>query len=304
MEISRYWTTATILIIGASIGTYVLWRTRKNSAKNKKRKMISRIQNQEQLKLMKWESVGKVVKVFVYPVKSCKGISVESASADFRGLVHQAARDRSFIITTEKGTMITGRMVPATVLIQTTFENNILTLSYPGIEELQVDANQVEKNREIIKAVVWGEEVCGLDCGRDVSLWLEKILRRKCKLLYQADLPATRVSEHALADQCSLLRDDDHSLYADFSGYMLMTTESIANLQSKVSCKIAAEDFRPNILVEGTQKAFDEDEWQYVKMGDAVFRNIVPCQRCIFTTISAQTGKKNSDMEPLRTLKT
>lgn len=58
-----------------------------------------------------------------------------------------------------------------------------------------------------------------------------------------------------------------------------MTTESIADLQSKVSSKIAAEDFRPNILVEGTKKPFDEDEWQYIKIGDVVFRNIVPCLR-------------------------
>lgn len=60
---------------------------------------------------------------------------------------------------------------------------------------------------------------------------------------------------------------------------MLMTTESIADLQGRVSSTIAPEDFRPNILVEGTKKAYDEDEWQYVKIGDAVFRNVVPCAR-------------------------
>ena len=47
-----------------------------------------------QLEQMDWESVGKVSKVFVYPVKSCKGNSVESANANFRGLVYKEARDR------------------------------------------------------------------------------------------------------------------------------------------------------------------------------------------------------------------
>ena len=69
------------------------------------------------------------------------------------------------------------------------------------------------------------------------------------------------------------------SLYADFCGCMLMTAESIADLQTRVSSKIAAEDFRPNILIEGTKKPYDEDEWQYVKIGDTVFRNIAPCSR-------------------------
>lgn len=58
---------------------------------------------------------------------------------------------RSFIITSDKGTMITGRMVPATVLIKATFDNNILTLNYPGSEELQIDIGQAEKNRENMK---------------------------------------------------------------------------------------------------------------------------------------------------------
>lgn len=47
--------------------------------------------------------------------------------------------------------MITGRMVPATVLIKATFDNNILTLNYPGSEELQIDIGQAEKNRENMK---------------------------------------------------------------------------------------------------------------------------------------------------------
>lgn len=69
------------------------------------------------------------------------------------------------------------------------------------------------------------------------------------------------------------------ALYANLFGFMLLTTESIADLQSRVSCNIAAEDFRPNILVKGTKKPFDEDEWQYIRIGDAVFRNVVPCGR-------------------------
>ncbi|XP_050719851.1 mitochondrial amidoxime-reducing component 1-like [Eriocheir sinensis] len=294
---------ASLFVLGAVVGIYAILRSRK---KPQKKKMIPRLQNHEQLKEMKWESVGKVVKVFVYPVKSCKAMSVQSADSDFRGLVVKGVRDRSFIITSEKGTMITGRMVPATVLIEATFDGTILTLNYPGSEELTVDIGQVEKqdNREIFKTNVWGQDVSGLDCGEAVAVWLQNILRRKCKLLYHADLPANRVSEHPLGSRFPLLRDDDQSLYADFSGYMLMTTESIADLQGRVSSTIAPEDFRPNILVEGTKKPFDEDEWQYVRIGDAVFRNVVPCSRCIFTTISAATGKKNPSMEPLRTLKT
>lgn len=47
---------------------------------------------------MEWESVGKVSKVFVYPVKSCKAISVETADADSLGLLYKGVRDRYILI--------------------------------------------------------------------------------------------------------------------------------------------------------------------------------------------------------------
>lgn len=47
---------------------------------------------------MEWESVGKVSKVFVYPVKSCKAISVETADADSLGLLYNGVRDRYILI--------------------------------------------------------------------------------------------------------------------------------------------------------------------------------------------------------------
>lgn len=63
---------------------------------------------------------------------------------------------RSFIIVSEKGTPITGRMTPTTVLIQATFENNILSLNFPQSKELQVDISHVAMHGEPVKT----EYVC------------------------------------------------------------------------------------------------------------------------------------------------
>lgn len=68
-------------------------------------------------------------------------------------------------------------------------------------------------------------------------------------------------------------------MYADFTAYTLMTAESVADLQSRGTPKIAVEDFRPNFVVEGTQRSYDEDEWECIKIGDAVFRSVTPCVR-------------------------
>lgn len=47
--------------------------------------------------------------------------------------------------------MITGRMVPATVLIQATLEDNTLTLNFSGMEALHVNIKEVEKNSVRLK---------------------------------------------------------------------------------------------------------------------------------------------------------
>lgn len=56
--------------------------------------LILTFRNREELKEMKWESVGKVLKVMIYPIKSCAGKVVRAAQAKPLGLVNGTVRDR------------------------------------------------------------------------------------------------------------------------------------------------------------------------------------------------------------------
>jgi uncharacterized protein len=58
--------------------------------------------------------------------------------------------------------------------------------------------------------------------------------------------------------------------------------------------------FRPNIVVRDAAP-FDEDGWQRIAIGDAVFRAIKACERCVITTVDQATGTF-SGPEPLATL--
>ena len=58
--------------------------------------------------------------------------------------------------------------------------------------------------------------------------------------------------------------------------------------------------FRPNIVVSGAE-AFAEDNWQKVRIGDAVFRGTKPCERCVMTTVEQSRGEFDGK-EPLKTL--
>ena len=57
-----------------------------------------------------------------------------------------------------------------------------------------------------------------------------------------------------------------------------MTKETIDDLASRVNCLIAPQNFRPNILMKGSP-AYAEDDWEYLKIGDVIYRNVKPCGR-------------------------
>lgn len=74
------------------------------------------------------------------------------------------------------------------------------------------------------------------------------------------------------------------------------------DLNSRLSTPVTVYQFRPNIIIENVV-AFAEDNWKWLKIGDeAVFYNVKPCTRCIFTTLDAETGDRSKEREPLKTL--
>ncbi|KAK3878251.1 hypothetical protein Pcinc_017107 [Petrolisthes cinctipes] len=301
MESTKVYVTASLVTLTAAVLAY--WMYRKKPPQHQT--VIQRIQSLDEVKDLKWERVGRVSKLCVYMVKSCAPTLVEEAWVHENTFGSGRMKDRCLILVTEKGQMVTGRMIPHTVLVKTALHDDTLTLSFPHTPDLHINLPQVQANHDKQKTRVWFADVFGLDCGDECAQWLEGVLGRKCRLLYNASLPVTRTSDIPDAHKFPLLRNDDQSSqYADLTGSMLMTSESIADLQTRVPhISLDPLNFRPNILVEGTPKPYGEDSWKYIRIGDAVFRNVKLCTRCIFTTIDCRSGKKDPNMEPLRTLR-
>jgi uncharacterized protein YcbX len=59
--------------------------------------------------------------------------------------------------------------------------------------------------------------------------------------------------------------------------------------------------FRPNLVISGS-RAFAEDAWPRVRVGEIVLRDAGPCARCVVTTTDQLTTERGP--EPLRTLAT
>ena len=58
-----------------------------------------------------------------------------------------------------------------------------------------------------------------------------------------------------------------------------------SRLEEEGKEEVGEDRFRPNIFIDGDFPGFAEDSWSHVKIGDAVFRNVKLCTRCVFITV-------------------
>ncbi len=254
----------------------------------------------------------KLTDLFIYPIKSCQGISLTKAQITPRGLTdYQQAKiddqkvtlyDRQFMLVDKKGNFITQRQYPqlATVLIEIK-ENNL----YLNIENNSISTFELipDNSKTKVKVKVWRDQTIAIDQGDEVAKWFQEALKLDiCRLVKQSD-------EHIrpINSRYSTQRNQPVS-FADGYPFLLTNTASLEDLRQRLNQKYTEEQvlcnmnlFRPNIVVE-TNEAFIEDTWKQIKIGNNEFAVVKPCTRCIITTTNQKTGQRNSLKEPLLTL--
>jgi len=256
-----------------------------------------------------WEEVGVVERLFIYPIKSLAAREVATFSTGKFAAQNGNLVDRQFCVIKQKDRkIISSRRYPAMSLIQVTVSATEVTLSTPNRPSIKV----ARAGNKVADAPVnvFGDMCLGVDLGDKIGSWFAETI---------GEAGGIRVIEHGVGDSSRpdketdeyltpLGQPQDKPIYADGFAYMMMTTKSIAELNSKL--KMAGEDlevevtrFRPNILVSGDFPAFAEDKWAWIKIGDAVWRNIRPSDRCIFTTVDPFKGEKHPKGQPLKMLK-
>ncbi|HVS50806.1 MAG TPA: MOSC N-terminal beta barrel domain-containing protein [Opitutaceae bacterium] len=235
--------------------------------------------------------------LFIYPVKSLRGVAVSSAEIDTLGFVG----DRRFLIVDETGRFLTQRALPAMARIATALDRETLTLSAEGVGSIAVTrtvpaASAASATRSV---TVW--KSTGLladDCGDAPAAWLSDFLKTKCRLVRVGEKFLRPVLKPA-AGPADLVH------FADAVPFLVIGEASLADLNDRLVARheepLPMNRFRPNLVIAGSQ-AFAEDDWPRFRIGEIVFRAAGPCARCIVTTTDQLTGERGR--EPLRTLAT
>ena len=225
--------------------------------------------------------------ISVYPIKSSSNIQLSNSWVEELGL----AFDRRFMVATEKGEMLTARTEPRLCLIQANLTANGINITAPGMPVLSVEYSKL--STEYQKTAIWSTTLNGQKSAEYYNQWFSRYLNKPCQLLFFGD-----ESERFVKNKNSQVG------FADGYPILLISHQSLTHLNQKLGTNHIASmtQFRPNLVVDGCN-GFDEDTWKHIRIGEVEFEVTKPCSRCIFTTINPETAEKNSQQEPLKTLK-
>jgi uncharacterized protein YcbX len=226
--------------------------------------------------------------LYVYPIKSCGGVALESAAVSETGLRY----DRRWMLVDGAGGFMSQRAHPRMALISPRITADRLAISAPGMPDLEVPLERQTRGR--IDVEVWGDAQRGEPAGRRADLWFGRFLDYPCRLVHKPD-DDVRLVDSLYAE------DGDQISFADGFSFLLISEASLDDLNGRMEEPVPMNRFRPNLVVRGFEP-YAEDGWSQVRVGSVPFRVAEPCPRCAVTTVDQKTGERGK--EPLRTLAT
>lgn len=224
----------------------------------------------------------------IYPIKSCRGIALDSALVGATGL----ADDRHWMMVRPNGRFVTQRELPRMALIETRVDAEGLTLKAPGVQALAVRRTDAGDGLDV---TVWKFTGRGIDCGESAAEWCTRYLGTPLRLV-RFDPGTPR--------QCSADWTQGIHATTEFAdGYpiLVISLASLAELNSRLPAALPMERFRPNLVIDGVG-AYDEDRIHELRVDGVTLRLVKGCTRCSITTTDQNTGTLDG-VEPLATLK-
>lgn len=224
-----------------------------------------------------------VAELWIYPIKSLRGIALDASRVGGRGLEH----DRRWMLVDETGKFMTIRSDRRLARFSTHVGDK-LTVRHEGAPDCEIPLSTEGKGEPVS---VWGDVVEAVEASLKASAWFSDILSMDCRLVYMPE--ATR---RPLGDQ-----DPSECVsFADSSPVLVATESSLAAINAMLATPVTMNRFRANVVLRGAE-AWDEESWSGITVNNHAYRMRKRCGRCIVTTLDPITGESLGD-EPLRTL--
>lgn len=226
--------------------------------------------------------------LYCYPIKSLGGISLQTSEVEMRGLKY----DRRWVLADGKNKFITQRNHPQMAFFDVAILEQGLQVTDRRDKAVFIVPFKTETaDRQSIN--IWDDTVEVVRVSAAADAWFTQQLNMECHLFYQPDdsIRPTE-SEHNITG-------NEHVSMADGHPVLIISEESLADLNSRLEEPVEMKRFRPNIVISGGEK-YVEDSLEKITAGSVDLYGVKLCARCVLTTINPDTAEKGR--EPLKTL--
>jgi uncharacterized protein YcbX len=241
----------------------------------------------------------QVTDIYIYPVKSLKGVRLKEAETGLRGFKY----DREWMITDSDYQFLTQREIEAMATITVSIAKDFLLLQSSKGNELKINLNA--KRGESVQVSVWRDTCNAYDEGEAASYWLTDELGywqgktlRLVRFCSDRKRPVPAKYLHGR---------EAESAFSDQFPYLITSWDSLKKLNEGLrengKQEVTMSRFRPNIVVSDIASIENKTSLDLISQdGNYEFGLRKPCKRCKITTINQDTGEIIDFKEPLSTL--
>lgn len=225
--------------------------------------------------------------IFIYPIKSARGIAVAEAELDTSG----PCNDRRWMLVDEEGLFLSQRKAPRMALMEPHLEGADLVVAAPGMSPLVISAASRGVG-DLIPVTIWHDRLKLPHPNPAYSQWFSTFLGQPCRLVYLPDNVIRNVEPPFDGPEWRVSLADAYPL-------LVVTEASLTMLNEQLMSPVGIERFRPNLVISGTAP-HQEDDWRQVQVGSVQLAIVKPCARCSIVLVDPCTGAVG--VEPLKTL--
>lgn len=243
--------------------------------------------------------LARIAGLWVYPVKSCAGVALESALLTDTGL----DLDRSWMVVDEQGHFVTQRDLPRMALVRPQLRSADVVLRASGMLALHLALNEAEQPTRVR---VWDDELPAYDMGPVAAQWFTDFL---VGVAADGQVPPAWVGR-----RLRLVRFDPEqrrlsslkwtggveapNQFNDGFAVLLASTASLDGLNERLiaagHAPVGMERFRPNLILQGLD-AHDEDRLDTLRIdtgaGQVQLQPCKPCARCPIPDVDPATAQ-------------
>uniref|UniRef100_A0A0D3HA15 MOSC domain-containing protein n=2 Tax=Oryza TaxID=4527 RepID=A0A0D3HA15_9ORYZ len=250
-------------------------------------------------------AAATVKSIVVYPIKSCRGISVPQAAITFLEIWEFSSIylmdelgwaglrwDRQWLVMNSAGRAFTQRVEPKLALIEVEMPQEAFTEEWqptpdshmviraPGLDPLKIPLGA--KRATVDDVSVWEWSGSAYDEGDEAAEWFSSYFGKPTRLVRFNEASEIRETNPDYAQGYKVL-------FADAFPFLLASQGSVDALNSILKEPVPMNRFRPNIIVDGCQP-YSEDLWKTIKIDKLTFLGVKLCDRCKVPTINQDNG--------------